>query len=116
MPSASTTGSPIRAAQETGSTPFPPPISPAISAATRWPVRYSRWCRRRSPSSPFSIFSMLTVGAPMLAARHDQRVIWQFVHVDELDRAEILGGLEGLQQGEIGVTATTRTQHRAAAS
>ena len=38
MPSASTTGSPIRAAQATGSRPLPPPISPAMSATTVRPV------------------------------------------------------------------------------
>ena len=65
MPSASTSGSPIRAAQATGSMPFPPPISPAMRAATRRPVRYCRYSRSRSPSSPFSIFSTLTVGAPI---------------------------------------------------
>ena len=65
IPSASTSGRPIRAAQVIGSTPFPPPISPAISAATGRSARNSRWARSRSPSSPFSIFSMLTVGAPI---------------------------------------------------
>ena len=65
MPSASATGSPIRAAQATGTRPLPPPISPAMSAATRRPVSASIWSRSRSPSFPFSIFSMLTVGAPM---------------------------------------------------
>ena len=34
MPSASTTGSPIRAAQTIGQRPFEPPISADISAAT----------------------------------------------------------------------------------
>ena len=65
MPSASTTGSPILAAQVTGSTPFPAPISAAISAATRRPVMNCRCSRSRSPSSPFSNFSMVTVGAPI---------------------------------------------------
>ena len=65
MPSASATGSPIRAAQEIGSRPFEPPISAAMSAATRRPVRSSRCSRSRPPSSPFSIFSTLTVGAPI---------------------------------------------------
>ena len=65
MPSASATGRPMAAAQATGSTPFPPPISLAISAATLRPVRYSSSSLSRSPSLPFSIFSMLTVGAPM---------------------------------------------------
>ena len=55
-------------------------------------------------------------GSANAAAWHDQGVIRQFVHVHQGGRAEILGGLQGLQQGEIGVTATPRTQHRAAAS
>ena len=50
------------------------------------------------------------------SARHDQRVIRQFIDVHQAGRAKILGGLKGLQQGQVGVTAATRTQYRAAAS
>ena len=67
MPSASTTGSPIAAAQVMGSRPFPPPISTAISAATRRPVMNCRCSRSRAPSSPFSNFSRTTVVAPIPA-------------------------------------------------
>src|SRR5262249_22093626 len=67
IPSASTTGSPIRAAQVMGSRPFPPPISMAISAATWRPVINCRCSRSRSPSSPFSNFSRMTVVAPIPA-------------------------------------------------
>jgi len=42
MPSASTTGSPIRPAQQTGSRPFDPPISAGMKAATLRPVICSR--------------------------------------------------------------------------
>ena len=49
------------------------------------------------------------------AARHDQGVIRQFVHVHQGGRAEILGGLQGLEQGEIGIAAASRAQHRTAA-
>src|SRR6266699_3919828 len=66
MPSASTTGSPIRPAQVSGSRPFDPPISAGISAATVRPVIRSRCARRIAPSPPFSIFSMCTVGAPTI--------------------------------------------------
>ena len=65
---------------------------------------------------PFSIFSILTVGAPIAAAWHDQCVIWQFVHVHQGGRAEILGGLQGLQQAEVGVATAAGAEHRAAAS
>ncbi len=65
MPSASTMGRCMAAAQVMGSMPFPPPISPAMSAATWCPVRNSSSSLSRSPSLPFSSFSMLTVGAPM---------------------------------------------------
>ena len=65
MPSPSSTGRPICAAQHTGSRPLAPPISVDISALTLRPVTSSRYCRSRPPSSPFSIFSMLTVGAPI---------------------------------------------------
>jgi hypothetical protein len=66
MPSASSTGRPIRAAQEMGTRPLEPPISAGISAATLRPVMNSRFSRSRSPSSPARIFSMLTVGAPII--------------------------------------------------
>ena len=48
----------------TGSRPFPPPISPTMSAATFRPVCRSSCALSRSPSSPFSIFSRPTRGAP----------------------------------------------------
>ena len=49
------------------------------------------------------------------AARHDQGVIRQFVHVHQGGRAEVLGRLQGLEQGQIGIAAASRAQHRAAA-
>ena len=64
MPSASTTGRPSLAAHTTGMTPFEPPISADISATTGRFHRVSTISRRRPPSSPLSIFSIETVGAP----------------------------------------------------
>ena len=45
------------------------------------------------------------------AARHDQGVVRQFVHVDQRGRAEVLGRLQRLQQGVVRVAAAARTEH-----
>ena len=66
IPSASRTGKPICVAQQIGSSAFDPPISEDISAITGRPNRSSTISRRRWPSLPLSIFSIETVGAPIM--------------------------------------------------
>jgi hypothetical protein len=48
-------------------------------------------------------------------ARHDQGIIGQFVQVHQGDGAEVLGGLQDLQQPEIWIAATAGAEHGAAA-
>jgi hypothetical protein len=48
------------------------------------------------------------------AAGHDQAVARQVVHVDQCGRTEVLGRLQRLQQGVVGVPAPARTEHGAA--
>jgi hypothetical protein len=66
IPSASSRGSPSRAAQPTGATPFAPPISAAITATTRRPVSRSTSARAASASRPLPGISRATVGAPII--------------------------------------------------
>ena len=49
------------------------------------------------------------------AARHDQAIAGQIVHVNQGGRAEILSRLQRLQQGVVRVPATARAEHGAAA-
>ena len=114
IPSASTTGSPIRAAQVMGSRPFPPPISMAISAATWRPVMNSRLL-----PEPYSLVPVLELfqddrGGADPGARHDQRVIGQFVQIDQGHRPEVLGCLQRLQQCHVGIAPATCAEDGAA--
>ena len=53
-------------------------------------------------------------GGADAAARHDQAVVREFVQVDQRDGAVVLGRLQGLEQGEVRVTAAAGAEHRAA--
>ena len=115
MPSASTTGSPIRAAHATGRTPFPPPISAAITAATVPPGHLLE---------PLAQPLALALAAELLdrdggradpAARHDQTVVGQVVEVDHLDRSVLVERVQAGQLTGVGVAAAARAEHGAAA-
>ena len=67
QPSASTTGKPIRAAVITGNRELTPPISPEMMASTLRPIVSSIRCTALTASSPETIFSVATVGAPIMA-------------------------------------------------
>ena len=66
MPSASTSGSPRRAAHPTGISPFAPPISDARSAMTGRPYASSTPSSTHRGSASAPIFSMPTTGAPTM--------------------------------------------------
>jgi hypothetical protein len=66
IPSASRTGRPICAAQQIGISAFDPPISEDSNATTGRAKCRSTSSRRRAPSPPLSIFSIETVGAPII--------------------------------------------------
>ena len=66
MRSASTTGSPARAAHAKGTTPLSPPSSRQQMAATCVPVSFSTASWRRSASVPDPNFSTMTVVAPIM--------------------------------------------------
>ncbi len=114
IPSASTTGRPRWAAQLIGCMPFAPPISAAISAATRPPRTRSSPSRSQRPSSPCSELLDRDDGRPDVAAGHDQRVVGQFVEVDQAHRPEPLDGMPRGEQAGVCVAAAARAEHGAA--
>src|SRR6266581_2883945 len=95
IPSASTTGSPMRVAQAIGSSPFDPPIPAALVAV---PDLLDVHGRGADPP-----------------ARHDQRVRRQVFDDDQRRRAEVLGGLQRLEQPDARVPAAAGPEDRAPA-
>ncbi len=54
-------------------------------------------------------------GGANAAARHDERIVGQFVQVDQRNRAVVLGRLQRLEQRQVRIAAAAGAEDRAAA-